>query len=185
MARDYSPPESPLTSVESSEGGYDEDGHDYDDSLLRPSKRQKVGAGSVASSAAVADPEPEPEHEADALEGLSDVSSDTEGDIPSSPFNTRADDDDFQDQVSVCAWEGCEVGDLGNMDKLVAHIHNDHIETRQKKYTCEWVDCSRKGMPHASGYALKAHMRSHTREKPFYCYLPGKLTRGVSLSRKD
>jgi hypothetical protein len=61
------------------------------------------------------------------------------------------------------------------MDRLVEHIHNDHIESRQKKYTCEWVGCPRKSMPHASGYALKAHMRSHTREKPFYCYLPGTL----------
>lgn len=65
------------------------------------------------------------------------------------------------------------MGDLGDMDALVEHIHKDHIGARQKKYACEWEDCNRKGMPHASGYALRAHMRSHTREKPFYCALPG------------
>jgi uncharacterized Zn-finger protein len=59
------------------------------------------------------------------------------------------------------------------MDNLVEHLHDDHIGTRQKKYSCEWSDCTRKGIPHASGYALRAHMRSHTREKPFYCTLPG------------
>jgi hypothetical protein len=74
--------------------------------------------------------------------------------------------------VTVCKWEGCEVGDLENMDNLVEHLHDDHIGTRQKKYSCEWSDCTRKGIPHASGYALRAHMRSHTREKPFYCTLP-------------
>ena len=58
------------------------------------------------------------------------------------------------------------------MDQLVSHIHTVHIGQRQKKYSCEWEGCSRKGMPHASGYALRAHMRSHTREKPFYCALP-------------
>ncbi|ROT37437.1 zinc finger protein [Sodiomyces alkalinus F11] len=169
---------------------------------FRPAKRQRLGDGSPASSAAVHDhyhdhddgperelevePEPEPEPEAeveaeveaeadpepDPLDGMSDVSEDTEGDIPSSPINARLDEEDFQEQVTTCAWDGCEAGDFGNMDRLVEHIHNVHIESRQKKYTCEWLGCSRKSMAHASGYALKAHMRSHTREKPFHCYLP-------------
>lgn len=110
------------------------------------------------------------------------ISSDTSGDIPNSPSLAGliggGQDDDYSgqggDQVSVCRWDGCEAGDLGNMDDLVEHIHRDHIGTRQKKYSCEWMDCSRKGQTHASGYALRAHMRSHTREKPFYCMLPGK-----------
>ncbi|OAA73300.1 Zinc finger, C2H2-type/integrase, DNA-binding protein [Cordyceps fumosorosea ARSEF 2679] len=177
MARGYSPPESPLSSVRSSERS-DDEGHDFDDASSRPSKRLKVDGASRASrasSAAVHDADhdhvdvvPEPDH----LEGMSDLSSDTSGDIPSSPANARLDEEDFQEQVSVCDWDGCEAGDQGNMDRLVEHIHNSHIENRQKKYTCEWKSCPRKGLTHASGYALKAHMRSHTREKPFYCYLP-------------
>ncbi|KAG5957131.1 hypothetical protein E4U56_006114 [Claviceps arundinis] len=172
MARQYSPPDSPLSSMGSGSDGYEDDAHDEEISSIRPSKRQKVDAQSNTSSAIV----PEAEHEAvpepDTLEGMSDVSSDTSGDIPSSPINARLEEEDFQDQVTVCDWDGCPAGDQGDMDKLVEHIHNSHIENRQKKYTCEWKTCNRKGMPHASGYALKAHMRSHTREKPFYCYLP-------------
>ncbi|OAQ98887.1 hypothetical protein LLEC1_00755 [Akanthomyces lecanii] len=175
MARGYSPPESPLSSVRSSDHS-DDDGHDFDDAASRPSKRLKVDAASRASrasSTAVHDVEQDQDiPEPDPLEGMSDLSSDTSRDIPSSPINARLDEEDFQDQVSVCDWDGCEAGDQGNMDRLVEHIHNSHIENRQKKYTCEWKSCSRKGLPHASGYALKAHMRSHTREKPFYCYLP-------------
>jgi hypothetical protein len=113
---------------------------------------------------------------------LSTISSDTSGDIPNSPSLAGllggGQDDDYSgqgaDQISICRWDGCDAGDLGNMDDLVEHIHRDHIGTRQKKYSCEWMDCSRKGQTHASGYALRAHMRSHTREKPFYCMLPGK-----------
>ena len=112
-----------------------------------------------------------------------DISSDTDGSVPGSPHLGAAgggDEDDFggyghREQVSACKWEGCEAGDLGNMDLLVQHLHDEHIHARQKKYSCEWADCTRKGIPHASGYALRAHMRSHTREKPFYCTLPGKL----------
>lgn len=154
---------------------YEEEGQDFDDTASRPSKRLKVERASRASSAAVPDAEHDQDNvpEPDPLEGMSDVSSDTSGDIPSSPINAKLEEEDFQDQVSICDWDGCPAGDQGNMDKLVDHIHNSHIENRQKKYTCEWKSCNRKGLPHASGYALKAHMRSHTREKPFYCYLPG------------
>lgn len=141
-----------------------------DEPALPPSKRQKIRDDSRASSSVHVDPEPaEPEPELDG-----DISSDTSGDVPNSPINAKLDEDEAQEQVTVCAWDGCDAGDQGNMDNLVEHIHNDHIESRQKKYTCEWIGCTRKSMPHASGYALKAHMRSHTREKPFYCYLPGK-----------
>jgi hypothetical protein len=162
--------DSPLSSMSSSEDEFpDEATEVLDDGP--PAKRLKTAARSNTPSAIAHDPDAE--H--DPLEGMSDVSSDTDGDVPSSPVNARQDEDDFQEQITVCAWEGCRSGDMGNMDKLVEHIHNDHIESRQKKYTCEWVGCSRKSMPHASGYALKAHMRSHTREKPFYCYLPGTI----------
>lgn len=173
QSREESPPDSPL-SVLSSEDEFEDDATEPADDHP-PTKRQKLADGSAASPATV--PEPEVDHDDnDPLAGMSDVSSDTSGSVPSSPVHTRPDDNEFEEQVTVCAWEGCKAGDLGNMDRLVEHIHNEHIEHRQKKYTCEWVGCSRKSMPHASGYALKAHMRSHTREKPFYCYLPGTFT---------
>ncbi|KAL1637620.1 hypothetical protein SLS58_009293 [Diplodia intermedia] len=157
--------------------------NDADHDSTRPSKRQRTGAGPPSGLANFrrATPEPpQPDDDADIY-----ISEDTDGSVPASPHHAYSgggggggggglqEEESFgQEQVSVCKWEGCEAGDLGNMDKLVDHLHDDHIGTRQKKYSCEWTDCARKGIPHASGYALRAHMRSHTREKPFYCTLP-------------
>ncbi|KAL3460696.1 hypothetical protein BJX64DRAFT_176928 [Aspergillus heterothallicus] len=176
-------PGSPLSSVAS------DDMSDRDDSKqgfspsaagasMPPSKRRRTGMASwdrnTPVSTSFQDELPAPPSPS------SSISSDTSGEIPNSP-NTLSliganQDEDYSgqcnDQVTVCRWEGCDFKDLGNMDDLVQHIHNEHVGSRQKKYSCEWSDCPRKGQTHASGYALRAHMRSHTREKPFYCSLP-------------
>lgn len=174
-----SPPLSPLSSHASSEFTDDIKTEPYDQTpdpshighLPPPSKKQRTGQTSYrvapyTNSMPVVLPEEE-----------DDVSSDTSGDIPASPGpplpQMQEDEATSHEQVTVCKWSECPAGDVGNMDVLVQHIHDEHIGTRQKKYACEWEDCTRKGMNHASGYALRAHMRSHTREKPFYCALPG------------
>ena len=179
MAQNGGSPGSPLSILSSEDFADDirteddldtlQDGeHILRQQALRPSKRQKIGHGWDARRDS-----PDYTNEVDI-----DISSDTEGSVPGSPTNTlqgAQEEETFgHEQISECLWEGCPAGDLGNMDKLVDHIHDDHIGQRQKKYACEWISCTRKGISHASGYALRAHMRSHTREKPFYCSLPGK-----------
>ncbi|KAF2120486.1 hypothetical protein BDV96DRAFT_485249 [Lophiotrema nucula] len=131
----------------------------------RPSKRPRLHLRAASDPPALSLPP---------ADGYGEISEDTDGSVPASPHHPgmTADDDYGHDQVTICKWDGCDAGDLENMDNLVEHLHEDHIGTRQKKYSCEWSDCNRKGIPHASGYALRAHMRSHTREKPFYCTLP-------------
>ncbi|CAK7202751.1 hypothetical protein SEUCBS139899_005478 [Sporothrix eucalyptigena] len=117
----------------------------------------------------------------DHLETMSTISEDTDGDVPPPKKTTQAGGDEDptaglnavnEPQVTICAWDGCEAGDLGTMDKLVEHLHAEHVEGKQRRYTCEWIGCPRKGKSHASAYALKAHLRSHTREKPHVCLLP-------------
>lgn len=153
---------------------------------LRPTKRQRISMGGVRGTSVKNSTKIDMDQLDDTAVGGffadADISSDTDGSVSGSVHGLPAGLDDEDDkaaaggkeQVSICRWEDCDAGDQGNMDVLVKHLHEEHIHARQKKYSCEWIDCTRKGHPHASGYALRAHMRSHTREKPFYCTLPGR-----------
>lgn len=179
-------PGSPLSSIASDEISDREDAIPSSaNTNMPPSKRRRTGlAPQDGNTTPVSITYQDQEDLQPPASPSTSISSDTSGEIPNSPTtlallgNSQEEDYSGQgsDQVTVCRWEGCDAGDLGNMDDLVGHIHNEHIGSRQKKYSCEWADCNRKGQTHASGYALRAHMRSHTREKPFYCSLPGMLS---------
>ncbi|CUS13928.1 unnamed protein product [Tuber aestivum] len=61
---------------------------------------------------------------------LSDISSDTSGSVPGSPMD--AEELEHAEQVTMCKWDGCDM-DMGNMDDLVKHIHDEHIGLRRAK----------------------------------------------------
>lgn len=99
--------------------------------------------------------------------------------ISSDGYSSAAGSDDeyaLREQAqTLCLWRDCDYGTAINNDELVRHVQGTHCATggpKKTKYVCEWGECQKKTSNHPSGYALKAHMRSHTKEKPYYCSLP-------------
>jgi len=135
--------------------------------LAPPAKRRKTGPVSRAPS----------EHPPSVLDHEDDnisLSSDGWSDAPGSPTH-----DEYalrEEAQTMCLWRDCPFGQALNNDDLVEHVQSTHCAPggpKKTKYVCEWGECQRKTSNHPSGYALKAHMRSHTKEKPYYCALPG------------
>lgn len=139
------------------------------DLLAPPPKRRKTGASTSANLERAPSSQPGPDDDDDVS-----ISSDSFSSAPGSPSqNEHALRDEAQTE---CLWKDCPFGDAANNDELVQHVQSTHCATggpKKSKYTCEWGECQRKTSNHPSGYALKAHMRSHTKEKPYYCSLPG------------
>jgi len=79
----------------------------------------------------------------------------------------------FEIHPMYCQWEGCQQA-FWELEDMVQHLHDSHIDVQAaKRPQCEWTDCPRKGKPQTSKFALLAHLRSHTGEKPFVCPRPG------------
>ena len=141
-----------------------------DDHLAPPSKRRKTGPNTASNNF---DREASSQPAAEDDDILS-ISSDGYSSAPGSPTH---DEYALRDEAqTTCLWKDCDFGDAVNNDELVRHVQGTHCATggpKKSKYVCEWGECQRKTSNHPSGYALKAHMRSHTKEKPYYCALPG------------
>ena len=181
------PPSSPHSAAGSQATVSD---HENDDLLsARPAKRRRMARPRTPVSRS------SPVSQLRAQTPDTDISSDSESSLPPlSPKNANLADsakDEHtisEDFARVCRWDGCEAGDLGNQDNLVSHVHDLHAGQAKPKaqYSCEWVDCKAKGKKQMSAYALRAHMRSHTKEKPFFCELPEcdkSFTRSDALSK--
>ncbi|KAI5170823.1 hypothetical protein NEFER03_0282 [Nematocida sp. LUAm3] len=67
-----------------------------------------------------------------------------------------------------CKWSSCRET-FGDQKEFSGHV-NKHVQDSDAK-TCHWEECSKTTGKKIGKGALLAHMRMHTREKPFKCNL--------------
>ncbi|GAA5944867.1 C2H2-type zinc finger protein [Sporobolomyces koalae] len=85
-------------------------------------------------------------------------------------------------QIGKCEWgDHCGL-EFWELEPLVEHVHSVHAFPEENpmqnnmplrrgaaSYICDWIGCPRRGKSQGSKFALVAHIRSHTGEKPFTC----------------
>lgn len=71
---------------------------------------------------------------------------------------------------SKCGWNGCGQ-EFVMQSEFFAHVR-DHLADWGKFNRCMWDKCKQK-QPYDAFYKIQAHIRHHTKEKPFRCDHPG------------